>query len=380
VLSFASLPVIKALNSVIRFFCSGRVLRITIMDPRLFGHQSLEPEVFWNDWQTAVEQGSRDFWFCCLGKKSSASNPHLWRLRKQKLPTLPSWFVTSIVRWGRRFNFSHIKLMDPSITRLEFLTSRGLILPQPTTMKNRREEVLARLAEPERPYVVLTVREYDFKSAENELRNRPINDFVPTIQTLVELGYNVIRLTSRTGDPLVLESEHVIDWQVRETGQSGDELAIISGASFVVSTTTGGDCLALAYRKPVLYVDSARLFYVFLATELATFQMPLFVDESTGSRLNLAQLLERGLGWVGEQRAFAAAGVTVINSTPEQIRDYVREYHQLKLWQINVADSQDEVPWREMILSHHGGQVRERFGSIRARMHPSSKREMLSGG
>ena len=374
-----SLPLIVALNAALKLLFPGRVVRITVMDPRLFGHQSLEPEVFWNDWQSALECGSRDFWFCCLGKKSSASNPYLWQLRRDKFPVLPSWFVTSIAIWGRRFDFSQIQLLDPSITRLDFLTSRSPTLPSTSAMERRRADIRAHLAEPERPYVVLTIREYDSSGTNHELRNRRINDFVPAIKKLIELGYNVIRLTARTGDLLSLDNQHLLDWQVREMGQTGDELAIVSGASFVVSTTTGGDCLALAYRKPVLYIDSARLFFVFAATELATFQMPIYVDERTGLRLNLKQLLERGLGWVGEQRAFTDAGVKVINSTPEQIRDYVDEYYRLKLWSTDAVGSPDELKWREMFLMHHREQIRDRFGSLRARMLPSTKREMLRG-
>jgi putative glycosyltransferase (TIGR04372 family) len=164
---------------------------------------------------------------------------------------------------------------------------------------------------------------------------------------------------------------------VLEDGEPGDELAIISGASFVVSTTTGGDCLALAYRRPVLYVDSARFYLVFLATELATFQLPRMEDSQNGDILSLNQILERGLGWVAEQQSFTDANVTVVRSTPEEIRDYVAEYCSSETWKRVDALDANEDNWRDLLLSHHRSEILKRHGPIRARMHPASKNVLL---
>jgi len=347
------------------------------MDPRLFGHQSLEPEVFWDDWQTDVEKGSQHAWFCCLGKKSNASNAHLWQLAKDKFPTLPSWLVTSAAHWKKRFKFSQLILLDASIYRLGFLTRRETTLPRAETMSIRRREILSNIAEPERPYVVFTIREFDRSNKVNELRNRQISDLLPAMSALVERGFNIVRLTSSTKDPIVSANEHVLDWQVLVNGRPGDELAVVSGASFVVSTTTGGDCLALAYRRPVLYLDSARFCLVFLGTELATFQMPQFLDTKTGRFLSLEQLLECDLGWVGEQGAFAKAGVTVVNSDPEEIRNVVIQYHDMGAWRGDYTADAGDVMWREMLMMRHGEQVTRRHGPIRALMHPSSKHALL---
>lgn len=377
VVRLMSLPFIVVVCAVLRVLFAGREIRIVVMDPRLFGHQSLEPEVFWDDWQSDVERGSRHIWFCCLGKKSSASNAKLWQLTKDKFPTLPSWFVTSVAHWKRSFNFSQLVLLDASIYRLGFLVRRETTLPRPDTMLLRRREILSRLAEPERPYVVFTIREFDRASQVNELRNRQISDLVPAMNALVERGFNVIRLTSSTKDPLAGELKHVLDWQVLVDGRPGDELAVVSGASFVVSTTTGGDCLALAYRRPVLYLDSARFCLIFLGTELATFQMPRFVDSTTGSSLSLEQLLERDLGWVGEQQSFAKSSVTVVNSDPQEIHNVVIQYHDTGAWRGGYAADADESAWRELLMMRHGEQVTRRHGPVRALMHPASKHAML---
>jgi len=189
---------------------------------------------------------------------------------------------------------------------------------------------------------------------------------------LVARGFNVVRLTSRSNDPLVGHHDYILDWQVLVNGEPGDELALMSEASFVVSTTTGGDALALAYRKPVLYIDSARFFLMFLGTELATIQIPEMVDTQNGRTLVLQDILKRGLGWSGEQSLFIQKGVRVIRSSPEEIRSCVMEYLDL-LTSGKVEASESQSHWRRALEAQHGPQIASIHGEIRARLLPSSR-------
>ena len=370
-------PVALLVTTITRVLLPRRSVRIVVMDPRYFGHQCLEPEVFWNDWQSAKEQGSSDVWLCCLGKKSAAANSYLWEHTKQKFPTVPSWFVTRLAPWLRMLSFTNIILMEASIYRLGFLVDRPSTLPTAPTFSARREEILSKLESPERPYVVFTIREPDVSYDPDDPRNRKIDDFVPAMRSLTQRGFNVIRLTSKTSYPVEIDNEHVLDWQVLVDGHEGDELAIVSGAAFVVSSTTGGDCLALAYRRPVLYIDSARLYLVFLATELATFQMPDIVDVLTGEKLELQQILARNLGWTGEAQSFVEAGARIVNSDASKIDAFVNEYVDLTSQHSQKLDSEHQMKWRQLLLARYRDVVTTRHGEIRARMLPSSIEEFV---
>lgn len=347
------------------------------MDSRYFGHQALEPEVFWDEWQSAVEHGSRDYWFGCLGPRSSASNPFLWDLSKRTLPVLPSWFVTSVAHWSNRYKFPSIVLQDASIYRLNFLMSRSTTLPLDRRVVARRNQILSRLAESERPYVVFTVREFNPHDDQNDLRNRRIADFALGMKELVRLGFNVVRLMSETQDPLITPDRHHLDWQVQRDGKPGDELAIISGAAFVVSTTTGGDCLALGYRRPVLYIDCSRFFLVFLGTELATFSVPLMYDSQTRERLGLDALLERDLGWIGDQRLFSKAGMLVTQSDPERLKSQIVEFAEILSAEWNASQESAQWKWRELLSGKLGSEIESRHGRIMARMLASSMKEFV---
>ena len=367
------LPVAVCLVTSAWFISSNRRVRVVLMDPRLFGHQSLEPEVFWNDWQSSVEKGCRDIWYCSLGRKQAASNLFLWQLAHDRLPTIPSWFASDLQYWQKRFAWHVILFMPASIYRLNFLLQRATFLPPPETWKFRRDQILSNLEAPQRPYVVFTIRASYVSYDPHDPRNRSLDDFVPAMQALIERGYNVVRVNSATSELISETSSHILDWRVRESGKPGDELALISGAAFVVSTTTGGDCLALAYRRPVLYVDSARFYLVFLGSELATFQVPKIVDIATGMTLDMRELLSRGLGWVGEPRQFAQRGARILNSDASELKASVLEYENLISRNLPRSEFEDEA-WRSLLLQSHGDEIRPRHGEILARMLPSSRK------
>jgi len=366
---YLSLPIVLLLLLSSKIVFRGRRIRIVVMDPRYFGHQCLEPEVFWDDVKSSEESGSRDIWLCCLGKRSTASNRHLWDVTKRRFPTVPSWIASALHFWRRRLHFAQIELLEASIYRLNFLTRRPTTLPAAAVMSERRSEILSRLDNPERPYVVFTIREGD---SSEDLRNRKVQEMVPAMIELTRRGFNVVRLTSRSKDLISDQSQNLLDWQVQQNGVSGDELVLISGASFVVSTLTGGDCLALAYRKPVLYLDSLRFYLMFLGTELATFQVARFMDGASGATLTLADLLSRNLGWFGDQRELTGAGVNVVKSTPAEIREYVVEYLQMLRAGLSPEQESGQDRWRELLLSKHGKEIEAKNGEVRATLLPSS--------
>jgi len=351
-------------------------IRLVLMESRYFGHQCLEPEVFLHEWQVARESGGRDIWVCSIGKRSNAINPYLWDLRRQSLPVIPSWIASVVVYWSNRRSIANLEIRPASIYRLNFLCNYTSALPFGAHDLQRRSRILSLLSEPERPYVVLTIRDSKVVYDPRDLRNRQVRDFEPAMLALVEKGFNVLRVVSTTDDPIRVASRHILDWQVLRDGQPGDEIALISGASFVVSTTTGGDSLALALRRPVLYIDSARLRLVFLGTELATFQMPEFCDLKTGKFLNFNEVLDYGLGWIRESREFTAKGIRVINSSPERIRDNVLEYLRCQGAEVSSEFVDNQGAWRRILHNHHGEEIRERHGDIRAWMHSATLRSL----
>jgi putative glycosyltransferase (TIGR04372 family) len=342
-------------------------IEVVVMEPRFFGHQCLEPEVFLMDSHDSQKPNRlREMRFACLGKRANAANRTLWNLRKKQLRTIPSWLVSEVVRQEFGRSSDKIVIRHADYHRLNRLTQTPRSLPNSREMSSRYEAICECHSVARRPLVIVTVREAT--TGDGDLRNRRIADFQIAIETLVGMGYNVIRLTHRTADPAVFRLAGFIDHQVSRDGLPGDELALIANCEFVISTTTGIDCLALAYRKPVLYIDAARFFYMFLGTELATCQLPRFSDAQTGLPVSLVQMLDRGLGWVKHSEAFGQAGVRVHNSSPAEIARTVAYFEQHILRCEPAADARSQNWWRESLLERHGREIEARHGQIRAKL------------
>lgn len=337
--------------------------RVVVMEPRFFGHLALEPEVFINEERIVNGTRPRQVLRCTLGKASRASNVGLWRIRHKGLPTLPSWIVTDIEYWQSLLETSVVEIVSADYHRLNFLSTTEATLPSSGRLEQRRGEILQRLKEPHRPYVIFTVRE---ANPDQDLRNREIRDFELAMLALINNGFNVIRLTSKTNDRVSVVDPNILDFQTQIDGRELDELALVSNASFVVSSTTGIDCLALAYRRPVLYIDAARFFYMFLGTELATVHMPRFVSVESKKLITLPELLELDLGWVKHSSSFFENGVQVLNSSPEEIQACVVQYAQAHLKPIKANSASLQNQWRSQLLARHAEQIVSRHGDIRA--------------
>lgn len=337
--------------------------RVVVMEPRFFGHLALEPEVFINEGRAVSSTRPRQVLRCTLGKASRASNIGLWRLRHNTLPTLPSWIITDIKYWQSILKTSIIEIVSADYHRLNFLKITEVTLPSGGCFEQRRGEILQRFKEPHRPYVIFTVRD---TNSDQDLRNRQIRDFEPAMLALIDNGFNVIRLTSKTDDRISVFDPNILDFQTQIDGRELDELALVSNANFIVSSTTGIDCLALAYRRPVLYIDAARFFYMFLGTELATVHMPRFVSVETGKLFTLAELLELDLGWVKHSSSFLENGVQVLNSSPEEIQACVTQYAQAYLQPGKSFSTSLQDRWRSQLVARHAEQIVSRHGDIRA--------------
>lgn len=358
-----ALPLVLVVLGVGRLMRRYVRFRVVIMEPRFFGHLALEPEVFINEGRVVSSTRPRQVLRCTLGKVSRASNIGLWKLRHNSLPTLPSWIVTDIRYWQSILKASIIEIVSADYHRLNFLSKTKVTLPSGGCLEQRRGEILQRFKEPHRQYVIFTVRD---ANSDQDLRNREIRDFEPAMLALSDNGFNVIRLTSKTNDRVSVVDPNILDFQTQIDGRELDELALVSNASFIVSSTTGIDCLALAYRRPVLYIDAARFFYMFLGTELATVHMPRFVSVESEKLITLSELLELDLGWAKHSFSFFENGVKVLNSPPEEIKACVTQYAQAHLRPVNTNSASLQDQWRSQLLNRHAEQIDSRHGDIRA--------------
>lgn len=334
---FVLLIFLRALNRFI-------TVRTFICNQSLFGHLSLEPEKYLcaRDLGAALDEIgfasaktpgqigriqsdfpmgklSIDIW--TFGNQKSQSNPALVKMWKRKLFVLPSPIVDLMLKANDRFvsppiidyRFSTLlsaeKNLDQTKQHLEFSPKEidlGLNLLELLGISSGTH------------YVCIVTREG--ADEESFLRNKDINDLSEMIDAFVDRGIAVVRLGGPNSIPLKSTGQMIIDYAHSEYKSPANDIYLIANCFFMVSTMTGPDALALAFRKNVLLLDIAHYGLLFSGTKLITWVPSILRD---GERnLSVSEVFNSGAGWFWKDSQFRENGISVSKSSPTQIAEY----------------------------------------------------------
>ena len=320
------------------------IVRTFLCNQSLFGHLSLEPEKYLcaKDLAVSLEEigfGSAkipseilitqsstperrltvDFW--SFGKRKSQSNPELVKMWKRQLFVLPSSLIDLMLKANAKFSsppivdyrFSTLlsaeKYLDESERHLTF-TSKEV---------DRGKDLLLELGVPlGAPYVCIVAREGD--EEESSLRNKDINDLSELIQALVNRGIFVIRLGGPNSGILRNSGGMVIDYAHSKQKSADGDVFLIAHCRFLISTMTGPDALALAFRKNVLLLDISHYGLLFSGTKLVTW-VPSILSKDK-KNLSITEVFKCEAGWFWKDSQFRENGIAVAKSTPAQIAIY----------------------------------------------------------
>ena len=148
-------------------------------------------------------------------------------------------------------------------------------------------------------------------------RNTDIDTYEQAALALAERGYYVIRMGAKVAKPLKVNHPRVIDYASR--GQD-DFMAVYLGAhcAFCLSSGTGPDAIPVIFRRPVCYVNYVPLEYLqtYHKGSLAIWKHHM----KDGKRMTLAEIYESKAGHFMAAEDFEAAGITLVDNTPEEIK------------------------------------------------------------
>lgn len=337
---YAFVPFLFFLKIVMRFV----TVRTFVGNSLLFGHLSLEPEKY----LCSIDQSAKlyeigfnglkipgniglvdckqpetkwvfDIW--TLGNAKIQANKALVKMWKRNLRVFPTQVIDLMLKANAKFSsppiidyrFSTLlsadKYLDESERHLTF-TSKEV---------NRGNELLLELGVPlSAPYVCIVTREGH--EEESSLRNKDINDLSELIQALVNRGIFVIRLGGPNSGALRNSGGMVIDYAHSKHKSSHGDIFLIAHCRFLISTMTGPDALALAFRKNVLLLDISHYGLLFSGTKLVTW-VPSILSKDK-KNLSITEVFNCEAGWFWKDSQFRENGIAVTKSTPAQIATY----------------------------------------------------------
>jgi len=381
------LPLLFALRLFSRFF---RV-RTFMTHQQLFGHLALEPTKYLaaKDLKIGLHEigfdGEKipsnisvtldhdplgryfDLW--SFGNADGRANKQLVKMWKREVRSIPSWLMSALLTANKRlekpaiidYRFSTLVSVD------RYLDGTKSHLAFSSTERNRAQSALREMGiDVDRPFVCLVARhggEHD-----SSLRNRSIEDFDSSVEALTQRGITVVRMGSKDSPPLRSLSPLVIDYANSEHKSELVDIYLLAHCYFIISTMSGPDAMALAFRRPALYIDIVHYSLCFTGSALTTWTPAKIVHETTKQPLSLREVFESKAGYFWKDSQFASAGLEVLRSTPDEIRSYAMEMVDRQSATAEASGSLLQAEYRKVMTEAMGELGQLWHGEIRSQI------------
>jgi putative glycosyltransferase (TIGR04372 family) len=376
---------------LLRFVSGFFQVRTFMTHQQLFGHLALEPtkylaakdlklglyeigfdgEKMPSNIAVTLEHDAHgrfiDLW--SFGNSDGRANKQLVKMWKREVRSIPSWLMSALLAANSQlkrpviidYRFSTLVSVD------RYLDGTKSHLAFSSAERDEAQVALRKLGiDSAKPFVCLVARhggEHD-----STLRNRSIDDFDPSIEALVQRGVTVVRMGSSQSPPLRSLSPLVVDYANSDHKSELVDIYLLAHCNFIISTMSGPDAMALAFRRPALYIDIAHYSLCFTGSELTTWTPAKIVHTNTQQPLSLHEVFESQAGYFWKDSQFVAAGLEVSRSTPGEISEYVIEMLDRALTTTDVPISLMQRKYRKTMEDAMGELGQKWHGEIRSQI------------
>lgn len=198
-------------------------------------------------------------------------------------------------------------------------------------------------------------------------RDSDISTYRLMVETMISLGYYVVRMGSRVAKPMVLGSHLFFDYA--SSGRQTDlmDLFLIAGCTFYVGGSGGLDSVAWLLRRPSIATNHIPIAnfhigfsHLVIPKKLRILGQPRFLTTEEISKLGLEEAYRTS--------QYRDAGVVIVDNSSEEIRDVAIELHE-NICGLNEYSEADECLqkkfWQQFPLSttkHGHGEILCRVG------------------
>ncbi|EKD73050.1 MAG: hypothetical protein ACD_45C00473G0004 [uncultured bacterium] len=260
---------------------------------------------------------------------------------------------------------------------------------------NQAEVLLERLGIPRgKKFVCLLVRDsnylkmavgqgIDFWSYHN-IRDSDINNYKKAALYLAEKGYYVIRMGKFVKEPLIIDHPRIIDYANHPLHCDLLDIYLAAYCHFIISTSTGLDCISQLFRRPLLFTD------VFPLMDQLQFWYPcvLFIpkklyDIKINKILSFRELKDRynEVSMLEIQDRFKKDNIEVILNTEDEIFEAVCEMES-RVNHTWVETDEDKSLQKKFLASYPDLMIKEEYkfpvDSIKIKMGATFIRKNLT--
>ncbi len=258
-------------------------------------------------------------------------NHQLLNMWKRLLRIWPSWFLAPVARANRLIpgGAPH----EVGVNTLHDRDVHNLLDRFPPHLKFTDEEEVrgennlrVMGIQPGAEFVCLNVRDSAYwGGVMDTYRDSDIQSYVLAAEELVSCGYFVIRMGANVNRAMDVCNKLIIDYAAN--GMRSDFMDIYLGSKcvFCISTGTGFEAVPVIFRRPIVYVNLVPLGHLPTFSESYIGITRHYFLASVNRELTLSEIFSRDLAFCEYNAEYQCQGVNLIDNTPEEIRDVVKE-------------------------------------------------------
>ncbi len=348
-LSFTILPFLI----LIRFLSFFLLIRVGFLYVDRIGHLIADLELYLSEKKLEIEPNSIDIFFL----SGKPANSFAIDLAKRNLNTVNG--LGFIIDLNNFLPFSKKHSYKPYIIRTSSRDTSGTlkkVSPQLkfTADENKRgEDFLKSIGlKKDQKFVCFTIRDNQYLKNEfpdidfsyHSYRDSDISKFYPSFNYLLEKGYALFRMGKHVSSEVKIDNPSFFDYSISDFRSDFLDIWLMANCSFTVSTGTGIDEVANAFRKPICYVNFLPLL-LFNSYNPKTLTTPkTLLNPDTKKPVTILEMIEE----YDDLEKFQNGDLLYVENTENEIIDAIKEIERKidSNWSLN----EEEMIIRNKIL------------------------------
>ena len=315
---------------LIRFLSFFLLIRVGFLYVERIGHLFADLELYLSEKKLGIEPNSIDIFFL----SGKPANSFAIELAKRNLNTING--MGFIIGLNDFLPFSERHSYKPYVIRTSSRDTSGTlkkVVPQLKFSEDENkkgEDFLKSLGlKKDQKFVCFTIRDNQYLKNEfpdidfsyHSYRDSDISKFYPAFNYLLERGYAVFRMGKHVSSEVKIDNPSFFDYSKSDFRSDFFDIWLMANCSFTVSTGTGIDEVANAFRKPICYVNFLPLF-LFNSYNPKTLTTPkTLLNPDTHKPLSLKDIIMK----YDHLEKFHNRDLLFIENTENEIIDAIKE-------------------------------------------------------
>ncbi|MFH1593942.1 MAG: TIGR04372 family glycosyltransferase [Candidatus Omnitrophota bacterium] len=161
-------------------------------------------------------------------------------------------------------------------------------------------------------------------SSYQDYKDVDVENYILTAEELVMRGYFVVRMGAAVNAPLRVKNPRIIDYATKCRDDFLD-IYLCANCRFFISSASGLVTVPWIFRKPIAWSNLAPLEYIPTWDSRGLLIAKKYRRKGEDRLLTFREVIDSGVGRFIMTEHFAEEGIEVVDNTPEEIADMVRE-------------------------------------------------------